>query len=66
MNLMFNGMIPVGAFLGGAVAEVIGVREAMFVGAGGYLLSTLWLVFSPVRHLRELPAATNAATSAVT
>ena len=65
MNLMFNGIIPIGAFLGGALAEVIGVREAMFVGGGGYALSTLWLVFSPVRHLRELPA-TNAATSGVT
>jgi Na+/melibiose symporter-like transporter len=66
MNLMFNGVIPAGAFLGGALAAVIGVRASMFVGAGGYLLSTMWLVFSPVRHLRELPAATSAATSATT
>lgn len=65
MNLMFNGMIPVGAFAGGALAEAIGVRAAMFVGGGGYLLSTLWLIFSPIRHLRDL-AATNSATSAVT
>jgi predicted MFS family arabinose efflux permease len=65
MNLVFNGIIPVGAFVGGALAEAIGVREAMFVGAGGYALSALWVIFSPIRHLRELPA-TNAATSAVT
>jgi Na+/melibiose symporter-like transporter len=65
MSLMFNGLIPVGSFLGGALAEVVGVRAAMFVGATGYALSTLWVVFSPIRHLRELPA-TNAATSAVT
>ena len=65
MNLVFNGVIPVGAFVGGALAEAIGVREAMFVGAGGYALSALWVIFSPIRHLRDLPA-TNAATSAVT
>jgi MFS family permease len=66
MNLLFNGLIPVGAFAGGALADVIGVRSTMLLGAGGYLLSSLWLAFSPVRHLRELPAATKSATSAVT
>ena len=65
MNLVFNGVIPIGAFVGGALAEVIGVRAAMFVGAAGYALSALWVIFSPIRHLRELPA-TKAATSAVT
>jgi predicted MFS family arabinose efflux permease len=66
MNLLFNGLIPVGAFAGGALAAVIGVRSAMFVGGAGYLLSTFWLVFSPIPALRDLPAATNEATSAVT
>ena len=66
MNLLFNGLIPVGAFAGGVLASVIGVRAAMFVGGAGYLLSTLWLVFSPIPALRELPASTNEASSAVT
>jgi Na+/melibiose symporter-like transporter len=65
MSLMFNGIIPVGSFVGGALAEAIGVREAMFVGAAGYALSSLWVILSPIRELRELPAA-NAASSAVT
>jgi len=56
-HLTFRGVLPVGALLGGALAEAIGLRAAMFVGAGGFLLSTLWLVFSPVRRLRELPKA---------
>jgi predicted MFS family arabinose efflux permease len=65
MHLLFNGMIPVGSFLGGMIAAGIGVRATMIVGAGGYLLSSLWLLFSPVRQLRELPqAAANAAASA--
>jgi predicted MFS family arabinose efflux permease len=66
MHLLFNGLIPIGAFLGGVAATHIGVRTTMLIGAGGYLLSALWLVFSPIPQLRELPAATNAATSAVT
>ena len=66
MNLLFNGLIPLGAFGGGVLASAIGVRAAMFVGGGGYLLSTMWLVFSPIPALRELPAATNEASSAVT
>ena len=65
MSLLFSGVIPIGSFVGGALAEVIGVRPAMFVGAAGFALSSLWVVFSPIRHLRELPA-TNAATSGVT
>jgi Na+/melibiose symporter-like transporter len=65
MSLMFNGVVPIGSFVGGALAEVIGVRAAMFVGAAGFALSTLWLVFSPIPHLRELPA-TYSASSAVT
>jgi len=52
MHLMFRGVLPVGALLGGALAELIGLRPAMFVGAIGFLLSTLWLIFSPVRTLR--------------
>ena len=41
MHLMFRGVLPVGAFAGGALAELIGVRSAMFVGAVGFLLSNL-------------------------
>ena len=56
-HLMFRGVMPLGALAGGALAEAIGIRSAMFVGASGFLLSTLWLVFSPIRHMRELPAS---------
>jgi MFS family permease len=50
--------MPVGSLAAGALAEVIGIRRTLFIGAMGYLLSNLWLVFSPIRHLRELPEAT--------
>jgi len=57
MHLTFRGMAPVGAFVGAALAEFIGVRSAMLVGAIGFLLSTAWLIFSPVRRVRALPRA---------
>lgn len=60
MTLLFTGIIPVGAFVGGAVASGLGVRTTMLIGAVGYLMSSLWLVFSPVPRLRELPAAKEA------
>lgn len=55
MHLTFRGVVPLGAFLGGALAEVIGLRGAMFAGGGGLLLSALWLVRPSVRCVRELP-----------
>ena len=56
MHLMFRGVLPAGALAGGALADSIGVRNTMLLGGVGFLLSTLFLVFSPVRGLRELPA----------
>jgi hypothetical protein len=55
--LVYHGVLPFGALTGGAVAQSIGVRPTLFIGALGFLLSTFWLIFSPVRHLRELPHA---------
>ena len=57
MHLLFHGVLPLGALTGGAIAQAMGVRQALLIGAIGVLLSTMWLVFSPVRRLRELPHA---------
>ena len=56
-HLLFWGALPLGGLAGGAIAQTIGIRQTMLIGALGYLLSTLWLTFSPVRHLRKLPVA---------
>ncbi|MDA2805819.1 MFS transporter [Nocardiopsis suaedae] len=46
------GVIPVSALIGGAVAELAGVREAVAVFAAGMAVSPLVLVFSPMRRMR--------------
>jgi hypothetical protein len=54
-HLLFRGLLPVGAMAGGILAQGIGMRLTMFAGSLGILLSTLWLLFSPIRHRRQLP-----------
>jgi hypothetical protein len=41
--------------LGGALGTWIGLRETIVVGAIGGSLAVLWIIFSPQRHLREMP-----------
>jgi MFS family permease len=55
MRFMVWGTIPLGALLGGALATWIGLRETILIGAIGSGLAFLWIVFSPQRHLREMP-----------
>ncbi len=55
MRFMVWGTIPPGTLLGGALATWIGLRETIVVGAVGGGLAFLWIVFSPQRHLREMP-----------
>lgn len=49
------GAIPLGALLGGFLAETIGVRPALFVSAFGLLTSLAWVLLSPVPRLRAIP-----------
>ena len=62
-HLLFQGAITLGALAGGAIAEAIGIRQAMLIGAFGYLVSTLGLTFSPIRHVRDLNAPRAAGTA---
>ncbi|WP_446217997.1 MFS transporter [Micromonospora sp. IBHARD004] len=49
------GIRPIGALLGGALGQALGVRPALWIATAGALAGLLWVVFSPVRALRELP-----------
>ena len=57
MQILFGGMLPLGSLAGGALAKPFGVRYTILAGAVGFLLSTLWLLFSPIRKLRTIPVA---------
>jgi MFS family permease len=51
----FNyGVRPIGALAGGLLAEAIGVRGALLVGAVGACGGVLWLLASPMPQTREI------------
>jgi MFS family permease len=50
------GTIPIGGLLGGALGELIGLRATLLVTAVGMVLSPVWVIASPLRRLRDLPA----------
>ncbi len=55
MRFLVWGVFPIGSLIGGALGTAIGVRAGIAVGAVGGLVTVLWLVFSPVRTMREPP-----------
>jgi MFS family permease len=57
MQLLTRGIYPIGAVACGFLAERAGVRGTLAIAISGIALSSLWLVFSPLRRLRELPAS---------
>ncbi|HEY1621353.1 MAG TPA: hypothetical protein VGG25_27265, partial [Streptosporangiaceae bacterium] len=59
---------PLGGFIGGAVGQGLGVRATVWIGVTGSWLAGLWVYFSPLRTMRDIPAppapgAADAATS---
>jgi MFS family permease len=54
-SVAISGVNPIGALLGGVLAGLIGFRPTLIVAGTLVLLATLWMVFSPVWHLRTLP-----------
>ena len=56
---MNYGVRPLGALLGGFMAEWVGVPTTLVVAGVGGLLGILWLWWSPVvriRHVEDLDA----------
>jgi hypothetical protein len=52
-QLLVAGVGPLGAILGGMLADTIGVRETLFVAALGPFIGCLWILFSPLRGLKS-------------
>jgi MFS family permease len=55
MRFLVWGTIPLGTLVGGAIASAVGVRAALFVGAGLLFVPILPILLSPLRTLREFP-----------
>jgi MFS family permease len=55
LQFLAGGMVPLGALLSGVVAGMIGMRATLLIASLlALLLSSAWLIFSPVRRLRML------------
>ena len=64
VRVLTYGVVPVVAFLGGQLGATVGLRVTVRVGAAGVLLAFRWVLLSPVRSLRALPADTAKAGTA--
>jgi MFS family permease len=56
MRWIVWGTIPLGTLAGGGLAQAFGLRTALWVGAVGGLPTFLWVLLSPLRSIREMPA----------
>ncbi len=61
MQLVNYGAIPLGAVLGGVLADALGLRPALGVLLAVFVASTALLAASPLRRLRDLPTAADRA-----
>ncbi|WP_308423133.1 MFS transporter [Marinithermofilum abyssi] len=49
------GTTPIGSLLGGLLGDMIGLRPTLLIGSVGTLCALLWILFSPISKLREIP-----------
>ena len=59
MNALQVGLVPIGALVGGALGESIGIRSTMFLAVGGEIAAAILLLVAPVWSIRDLPEPTN-------
>ncbi len=50
------GTLPLGAVLGGVLGTVIGIRPTLWIAVIGTYAAGLWVLFSPLRRMRNVPA----------
>jgi MFS family permease len=49
------GTLPLGSLAGGTLGTLIGVRPALWVGMVGSWAAGFWVLFSPLRRMRDVP-----------
>ena len=57
IRFMVWGVMPIGAFIGGFIGLHFGVVAALITGAVGNLFAALWIFFSPLRTMKNMPSA---------
>ena len=58
MRTIVWGTLPLGGLMGGLVGSVIGTQQTIGLMAALGSLAFLWVLFSPVRQVREMPSGT--------
>jgi len=56
VRFMIWGTMPVGGFVGGALASTIGLRPTLWVAGVGSVTAFLWILFSPVPTIVDMPS----------
>lgn len=51
------GINPLGALIGGALGTLLGIRPTMWIAMACIWSAGLWVYFSPLRLMRDVPAA---------
>lgn len=54
-RFLVSGGSTVGALLGGALGEVVGVQATLIIGVLGMMGAFFWVFLSPVRSVRARP-----------
>lgn len=57
MHVLLEGIAPIGAIAGAAIAEAFGIRLAVWISVIGSSAGVAFLVFSPLRTLRAVEPA---------
>ena len=55
MRFIVWGTLPIGSLMGGVLATALPVRLALVIAALGSFTSMLWVLFSPLRTLHDMP-----------
>ena len=49
------GTLPLGGVIGGTLGSLLGVRPTIWIGMAGSWAAALWVLFSPLRGMRDFP-----------
>jgi len=53
------GTLPLGGVIGGALGSTFGIRGTLWIGMTGTWLAGLWVLASPLRTMRDIPAGSD-------